>query len=132
LLATFTPRSVDGEYKTPFLKRELGFWFFKAKWREISLMPHKWTYQDDLVVLYLFKFGNDKIPHTMDQIAENRNMSLGSLIMRLSNMSAVAGQGGLSHFGKITQKVYSDHNNKTEPELKELAFPELFRRAKPN
>ena len=62
----------------------------------------------------------------MDQISQNRKISLNSLKMRLSNMSAVAGLGGLKHFGRITQKVYSDHSDKNELALRKLAFQELF------
>jgi hypothetical protein len=89
-------------------------------------MSHKWTYEDDLIVLYLFKFGTKNLPYSMDQISKNRGMSSNSLKMRLRNMSAVAGLGGLNHFGRITQKVYSNHNKKTELELRRLAFPEIL------
>jgi len=41
-------------------------------------------------------------------------------------MRAVAGQGGLTHFGIITKQVYDAYKTKTEPELKKIAFPELF------
>lgn len=89
-------------------------------------MPHNWTQEDDLIVLYLFNFGTHNIPYTMDEIAENRGMTLGSLRMRIGNMRAVAGQGGLAHFGIITQQVYAEYNAIPEAELREIAFPELY------
>lgn len=89
-------------------------------------MPHNWTHEDDLIVLYLFNFGTNNIPYTMDQIAVNRGMTLGSLKMRISNMRAIAGQGGLAHFGIITQQVYTRYNTRPEAELRQIAFPELY------
>jgi hypothetical protein len=88
-------------------------------------MTHHWTREDDLIVLYLFKFDTRNIPYTMDQIALNRGMTIGSLRMRIANMRAIAGQGGLDHFGRITRQVYVAHHTKTLDELRKIAFPEL-------
>jgi hypothetical protein len=53
-------------------------------------MRHHWTKEDDLAVLYLYRYGTSEIPYTKEQIAQNRGMSLGSLYRRLGNFCAVS------------------------------------------
>ena len=88
-------------------------------------MVHNWTQEDDIVVLYLYKFGNDLLPYTLESIAKRRGMTLSSLKMRIGNMRAIAGDGGLAHYGLITKSVYDRFHRMPEPEMKRLAFPDL-------
>jgi len=88
-------------------------------------MAHQWTEEDDLIVLYLYKYGIEDLPCTIDSIARERGMSSASLRMRIGNMKAIAEGSGLSHYGKITAAVYLKWKNASNRRLRTVAFPEL-------
>lgn len=91
-------------------------------------MTHHWTGEDDLVVLYLYRFGTEDLPYTIGSIARERGMSSASLRMRIGNMKAVAEGGGLGHYGKITEAVHSKWKSASKARLRAIAFPELVGR----
>jgi hypothetical protein len=91
-------------------------------------MNHHWTEEDDIVVLYLYKFGTNELPHTIDSIAKARGISSASLRMRIGNMKAVAEGSGLGHYAKLTESVYRRLRHASADHLRSIAFPELVGR----
>lgn len=83
---------------------------------------HKWTEEDDIVTLYLFKYGDEDLPFSVDGISRKLGMSTGSLRMRVANFKAIDGQGGLDHFGKISERVYKRHYRTSKDKLKSLVL----------
>jgi hypothetical protein len=83
---------------------------------------HKWTENDDIVVLYLYRFNDIGFPFTRDKVAEKLGMSVASLNMRIGNFKAIAGEGGLSHPAKQSGKIYKKFNGMPKTELRSLVL----------
>ncbi len=83
---------------------------------------HRWTEKDDIVTLYLYKYGDKDLPFSLDGISQKLGMSLGSLRMRIANFQAIDGQGGLEHFARISEQVYRKHYATSKDELKSLVL----------
>jgi len=70
---------------------------------------HSWNKSDDVVALYLYRFGDDGLPLSIDEIGERLGMGAGALRMRLSNVTFVDGGNGLCHPAHQTRQVYAEH-----------------------
>ena len=88
-------------------------------------LPHHWTREDDLVVLYVYRFGTDKLGCEIQDIAKSKGISLGSFKLRIQNFAAIDGKGGMDHFAVLSKKVYDQYNQIAEEKLRKLAFPNL-------
>lgn len=86
-------------------------------------MPkHIWTEKDDLMILFVHKFGIENSPLTKQQIADRICVSLGSVNYRIGNFKALDGVGKATHFAKLSQEVHDKYSDFTKAELKKLAF----------
>lgn len=86
-------------------------------------MPkHTWTAQDDLMILFIHKFGIKNSPYTKTQIAEKIGVSLGSVSYRIGNFKAIEGIGNATHYAKLSLNIYKKYSNLSQKELKKLAF----------
>ena len=90
---------------------------------------HKWTEEDDIVTLYLYKYGDGEIPFTLEDIGRNLGMSTGSLRMRIANFKAIDGKGGLKHFGRQSLEIYRKHYETPKDKLKSLVV-EILQKAR--
>lgn len=81
---------------------------------------HKWTEEDDIVTLYLYKYGDGEIPFTLEDIGRNLGMGASSLWMRIANFKAIDGKGGLKNFGKQSLEIYRKHYETPKDKLKSL------------
>lgn len=88
---------------------------------------HSWSVADDLVAFYLYRFSAALLPFDLDTIAERRGIKPGSMKMRISNFKALAGKGKLGNIAKQSKEVFERYKDTAEPELRNLAFPELVR-----
>jgi len=86
----------------------------------VSKRNHEWTEEDDIVTLYLYKYGNEGIPFTLEDVSRILGMSTGSLGMRIANFKAIDGKGGLEHYGKTSLKVYRKYYETPKDELRSL------------
>jgi hypothetical protein len=86
--------------------------------------PHHWTREDDLAVLYVYRFGTDKLGREMQDIAKSMGISLGSFKIRIQNFAAIDGKGGMDHFALLSKEVYDEHKQTDEEKLRRLAFPD--------
>ncbi|QRK12297.1 hypothetical protein JQX13_21085 [Archangium violaceum] len=86
---------------------------------------HAWSQDDDLVAFYLYKFGTERLPFDMPTIAERRGIKPESMDMRIRNFEAYAGTGGLVNIAQKSVRVFAQYRDTPEPELRNLAFPEL-------
>ena len=86
-------------------------------------MPnHTWTEQDDIMILFVRKFGIENSPLTKQDIADKIGVSLGSVSYRIGNFKAIDGIGKATHFAKLSKEVHEKYSNLNESELKQLAF----------
>jgi hypothetical protein len=83
---------------------------------------HKWTEKDDIVTLYLYRFGDGGLPFSRVEAGEKLGMGVGSLIMRIANFKAVDKKGGLANFSKQSLKIYKEFNGMPENELRSLVL----------
>jgi hypothetical protein len=86
-------------------------------------MAHRWSVQDDIVALYLYRFGEGDIG-TLETLGETRGMGKGSLRMRVQNFQFLASGQGLSHPSKQSKAIYRRHRNTPREELRQLAMGE--------
>jgi hypothetical protein len=86
-------------------------------------MPnHTWTEKDDLMILFIQKFGIENSPLTKQEIANRIGVTLGSVNYRIGNFKAIDGTGNATHFSKLSQRVHQNYSALSEQELRELAF----------
>jgi hypothetical protein len=86
-------------------------------------MPkHIWTEKDDLMILFIHKFGIESSPLTKQQIAYKICVSLGSVNYRIGNFKAIDGVGEATHYAKLSQEIHEKYSDLTKAELKKLAF----------
>jgi hypothetical protein len=83
---------------------------------------HSWTEEDDIVTLYLYKFGDTDLPFSVEAVGEKLGMDIGSLKMRMANFKAIDGKGGLDHFGTQSLRIYERHKQTPKSELKSLVL----------
>ena len=106
-----------------YLLRSLAAGYLNVMFEKDILMPnHIWTEQDDLMILFVYKFGIKNSPLTRNKIAEKIGVSLGSVSYRIGNFKAIDGIGNATHYTKLSLNVHSKYSNLNEIELRQLAF----------
>lgn len=83
---------------------------------------HKWTKPDDIVILYLYKFGDNGLPYSTKKISKILGIKLSSLKMRIGNFKAVDGKPGLDNFAALTERVYEEYKGWDEENLRHLVL----------
>ena len=83
---------------------------------------HTWTLQDDLMILFVYKFGAESCPISKQQIADKIGVSLGSVSYRIGNFKAIDGIGKATNYAKLSKKVHTDYSEFSMAELKQQAF----------
>lgn len=86
---------------------------------------HSWIEKDDIMTLYIYKFGLQNIPFSKQDIANKIGVSVGSLNFRIGNFKAIEGIGKATHFSKLSLKVYNTYSHYNEEELRKIAFKEF-------
>jgi hypothetical protein len=87
---------------------------------------HTWTEKDDLMILYIYKYGIENSPLTKAEIADKIGVSLGSVSYRIGNFKAIDGIGNATHYAKLSFNVKSQYSNLSQEALKEKAFGSNF------
>lgn len=86
-------------------------------------MPnHTWVESDDLMILFVYKFGIEKSPVTRQEIADKIGVTLGSVSYRIGNFKAIGGVGSATHVANLSRAVHEQYSGLSEQELKKLAF----------
>ncbi len=88
-------------------------------------LHHRWTATDDIVALYLHRFGLDHLDATRESIATHLGMTAASLNMRVANFRALADEGGLGNYAEQSRQVHDRHHATPEPELRRLVVRTL-------
>ena len=83
---------------------------------------HRWTEGDDLVALYMSRYGAARLPMMQAAIASRLGMSEASLIMRQRNFGYLDNGVGLSHVAAQTRRIHRQYRNATEAELRPLVL----------
>jgi hypothetical protein len=86
------------------------------------MLKHTWTEKDDLIILFIHKFGIKSSPLNKQQIADIIGVSIGSVNYRIGNFKAIDGLGKATHFAKLSQEIHGKYSDLTKAELKKLAF----------
>ena len=84
--------------------------------------PHSWSWEDDVVSLYLERFSDAKLPMREAEIVERRNLrSVGNLGMRKSNFRylVTGGATGLDRVKVQQRSVFEEYG-----EIEEMAYRE--------
>jgi hypothetical protein len=81
---------------------------------------HRWTEEDDIVALFLYKFGDSDLPDTQDKIGGFLGMGPGSLLMRIANFRSIDGQAGLKYPARQSRLIYERYNHLPQGRLHAL------------
>ena len=74
-------------------------------------MPHTWTYKDDVLVFYLYRYDNDNLI-SLESVSRFIGFDyVGSVRMRIQNFKACDGNGGLQNYGQLTKRVYDEYHD---------------------
>jgi hypothetical protein len=85
---------------------------------------HKWSEDDDVIALYLYRMHRDGAPPLEleeKEIAEVLDMTRASLVMRRGNFGFLDGKAGLSHPAEQSRLVYDRYKDATNAELRSIA-----------
>jgi len=86
-------------------------------------MPnHTWIESDDLMILFIYKFGIERSHITKQEIANKIGVTLGSVSYRIGNFKAIDGIGSATHVASLSRIVHEKYSALTEQELKISAF----------
>jgi len=85
-------------------------------------MPHTWTEEDDILVLYMYKFGCERLGLTRRMVADRIGVSRGSLEYRIANFKALDGIGSATNYARLTQEVHARYSNLPEAQLRRLVL----------
>ena len=84
---------------------------------------HSWTESEDIAAFYLQKYGVDKLPHPLPQVAESLALPIVTLKMRMRNFKSLMGTGGLPKYAKQSARVFERYKTHSEAQLRGQAFP---------
>lgn len=85
-------------------------------------MRHEWKKEDDIIALFLYKYGDSELPLTIKEICEKRGIQTSAMKMRIGNFKSLAGEGGLSHPSKQSKAVYNEYKNLPKESFKQLVI----------
>lgn len=72
---------------------------------------HDWTIKDEVIALFLYKFGEEDLIFDIPGIASKLGMSKDSLKAKIENFKFLDTGKGLSNFSKNSKQVYEDFKN---------------------
>lgn len=84
-------------------------------------MRHTWNESDDIVALYLHKFGERGLGMTKTAAAERRGIKPGSMRMRIQNFASLTADSSLDHAAQLSRDVLARYGKLSESELRALA-----------
>jgi hypothetical protein len=87
-----------------------------------NLTHHKWTKDDDIIALYLYKFDDIGLPFSLDKVADSLGIPIDSLKMRIANIRYIDKKVGLANFAKQTENIYFKFNGMPEIELRSIVL----------
>jgi hypothetical protein len=83
---------------------------------------HKWSLEDDIVALFLYRFGDQDLPLSAGDIGEKLGMGRGSLVMRIANFRSLDGGNGLRNWSEQSETIYHTHKGSPKEELRALVL----------
>ena len=86
---------------------------------------HRWSVEDDIVALYLYRFSEDGLPLSRDDIGRRLGMGPLSLKDRIKNFLSLDVGRGLDHWAKQSEQVYHLYKDTPQEELRALVLAAL-------
>jgi hypothetical protein len=86
-------------------------------------MRHKWTVNDEIVALYLYRTGDAEPLISVKNASVEMGMSLDSLTKKLRNFSFRDGKGGLSGISSQGKLIFDRYQKKSDQEFDVVALP---------
>ncbi|HEX8618372.1 MAG TPA: hypothetical protein VF911_12360 [Thermoanaerobaculia bacterium] len=84
------------------------------------MAKHRWSEADDIVALYVYRFGAERLAVSVTEVARSRNIKPGSFRMRLKNFQALDGKGGLENWADQSEQVFRRYGDADEENLRRL------------
>jgi hypothetical protein len=81
-------------------------------------MNHRWTKCDDIIALYLYKYGAANIGSSIEQLAKKLGISVASMKMRVQNFKSVDIGGGLPNMAQQSRSIFISYGGLSELELR--------------
>ncbi len=89
------------------------------------MAQHSWTFGDNLVAFYIYRFDSQGLGHSEKEIAEILGIKARSLRMCKQNFQFLATGTGLKNVSYKEKEVYNQCQDMAEPELRALAIKEI-------
>lgn len=86
---------------------------------------HHWTTDDDLLALYVYRFGDTQLPIKKRDLPARLGMNDAAFPMRIANFRALDTGSGLANASRQTRDVFDEHRDTPEPALRRLALAAL-------
>ncbi len=83
---------------------------------------HRWNENDEIIGLYLYRFGDKSLSYSKEELADNIGMGWGSMSMKISNFRYLDGQGGLSEYSRQCENIYLRYKNMPNSEFAKIGI----------
>jgi hypothetical protein len=83
---------------------------------------HKWIECDDIVALYLYKFGASRLGISLADASATLDITPSSMKMRLQNFKSIENAGGLPNVAQLSRRVYKQYHTFSEAEMRSLVM----------
>ncbi len=82
---------------------------------------YRYSEGDDLVALYIYKYGDGDLPQSTDTLGNSLGMGSNSMRMRISNFRAIDtnGKEGLRNWARQSESIYRQHEDRPRDQLRE-------------
>ena len=94
------------------------------------MINHRWSKEDDVVAFYLYKYDKGNLSYSIEGTSNQLGMSSASMKMRIRNFESLDKYKGLKHYAKLSEKVYEEYKNHSEPKLRKLVDSILSKKEK--
>lgn len=93
-------------------------------------MKHKWSRDDDIIALYLYRFGENEPSESKYALAERLGMGWDSMAMRIANFKSLAGEPGMDHVSNQSRMIYNEFSSMPDDEFRKIGLAAISRVAR--
>ena len=91
------------------------------------MVHHRWSEDDEIIALYLYRFGDKDLPFTKQEIADSLGMGWNSMSIKIANIKAVDTGKGMSGFSTQCQKIFERYQHMPDKEFSVLGLEAISR-----
>jgi hypothetical protein len=93
---------------------------------------HTWNENDEVVGLYLYRFGHKGLPYPKEELAKDMGMTWGSMGRKIANFRHLDGKGGLAQYSRQCEKIYLRYKEVPDAEFEVIGLEAIVKVAGEN